>query len=236
MHLCVCTLSFLFLGENAKAVIFYSYLNGCKNRSEGWEGKRTIVSDYENWRSFYLKMSYYPFCYVCHIFHFFLIFTANLLASHHKLLLGILAESLRYSVRLCFTHSSIFSPLHSSAKVIIFNVERHPGIPLLNTLDWSLIVLRMKTTFMVHLHRSGWCASNLFSSFILHSPPLSCCSSYSHLFFPYTTHSFLPCRVCSHLGQSTFYSFLIYSLGQVSPNPLLFHYNIHYMHSCIYSF
>lgn len=147
--------------------------------------KKPIVSDYENWRSFYLKMSYYPFCYVCHIFHFFLIFTGNLLASHRKLLLGILAESPQYSVRLCFTHSSIFSPLHSSAKVIIFNAERHPGIPLLTTLDWSLIVLRMKSTFMVRPHRSGWCGSSLFSSFIPHSPPLSCCSSYSHFrFFP----------------------------------------------------
>lgn len=93
---------FLFLGQNAKAIIFYSYLNGSKILEKD-ERKPHLFSLCKGKVILFVHLSDYPFCSACQISHFFFIFTATLLASHHKLPSEGLAESSKNFVHLVFT-------------------------------------------------------------------------------------------------------------------------------------
>lgn len=138
---------------------------------ENNERKKLIISDYENWSSFYLNTC--PIVSSAMYVKSYTFSSSSLPTSWQATVNSYLWswQSLLNILTLCAS-SPPQSFLHSRAKVIIFNDKGYHGFPLLNILDWVYIVSMMKSTFSVCPHRSGWCGPCLFSSFISQNPPL----------------------------------------------------------------
>lgn len=134
MCICVCTciISFLFLEGKCKGNYFLllsEWLSKLERRirekSPSFQSTKTEVTLFEH-------LSYYPFCYACRL-PLFPQLHCDPLASHHKLLPVILAESPKYTNHLCFTSSSILPPFQTQSSY--FNAKGHHGILRLNILD-----------------------------------------------------------------------------------------------------